>query len=445
MRKPSCTVTRRVKKKEIETHARKRITHFLKRTGKVLQLVCSNTGECLTFGKNVDEITNLFAGFTGFNYVNSPIRPLGKPSANGFVKEIEYAKNGYKAYAVLKSSQNESSDNLLYEYLVGVKYINRVLKRFPCFLQTYGFYFYETDADRKEMMRTVPLNKKVLDGLIQQKSIDYSKACENSILGAVLIQHFHSAKSMRDSIASYSEFCKMDSIYMLFIVYQALASLRKQFTHYDLHDENVLIVEPDPSQYYIYKYHLLDGTTIEFKTTYIPKIIDYGRCFFDNGNTNSKKIYDKICDTPECADCGLEVGFEWFESPPTYGISSQKKNESHDLRLLHMLKLQLDRDALTGKKKPNTRIFVELEAMLKKVVYGRGIINPNEKLFGTNENLTLHPDMSKIANVKDAYEYLKYVIQKPEIVKYNNNLFGVTEKMAGTFHIYEDGRNMVFE
>jgi len=81
---------------------------------------------------------------------------------------------------------------------------------------------------------------------------------------------------------------------------------------------------------------------------------------------------------------------------------------------------------------------------LKKVIYGVGISNIGEKMFGTKENVKLHLNMSRIANVTDAYEYLKYVIQTPELVKYNNDLFdGMT--FGGTFHIYEDGRNMVVD
>ena len=442
MRKPSCTVTRRIKKKEKEGDARKHITHFLGRTGKVLELVCAKSGECLAFGKKTGEITALFKGFAGFEYAISPIRPLGKPSANGFVKEIAFERNGYKAYAALKSSQNPESDNLLYEYLVGVKFINRMIKRFPCFLETYGFYFYNRHIDWGAMMNTAPLNKTLLKGLTQQTAIDYEKACDNSVLASVLIQHIHSAISIREAIRSYSEFCKNDAIYMLFVIYQALAALSKQFTHYDLHDENVLIIQPDPLKYYVYHYHLLDGTSVEFKSTYIPKIIDYGRSFFDNGNTNSKKIYDKVCN--DCTNCGDNAGFAWFDLPPTYGISSQRKNESHDLRLLHMLKIQLGNDEASGAMKPNTRHFKALEIMLKKVIYGVGISNIGEKMFGTKENVKLHLNMSRIANVTDAYEYLKYVIQTPELVKYNNDLFdGMT--FGGTFHIYEDGRNMVVD
>jgi hypothetical protein len=441
MNKPKCNITRRIKKKDKEIYAKKHIGDFLKRTGKILQLVCARSGECLSFGKKVDEITALFKGFAGFEYAISPIRPLGKPSSNGFVKEIEYERNGYKAYAALKSSLDKSSDNLLYEYLVGVKFINRVIKRFPCFLQTYGFYFYKTDNDRITIKHMAPLDKNVLQKLDLQNSINYNKACNDSILAGVLIQHIRSAKSMRDMIKSYSKFCKTDAIYMLFIIYQALASLKRQFTHYDLHDENVLIIQPDPSKYYIYHYHLSDGTSIEFKSTYIPKIIDYGRCFFDNGNTNSKKIYQKVCNT--CKMCGEDSGFQWFELPPSYGISSQKKNESHDLRLLHMIKIQLNKDKTSSIPQPNTLPFIELETMLNKVIYGVGISTRSDKLYGTNENLTIHPNRSKITNVTNAYEYLKYVIKKPDIMKYNNDLFnGIT--LDGTFHIYDDGKPMEY-
>jgi len=109
-----------------------------------------------------------------------------------------------------------------------------------------------------------------------------------------------------------------------------------------------------------------------------------------------------------------------------------------------MLKIQLENDEASGAMKPNTLHFKVLETMLKKVIYGVGISNIQKKMFGTKENVKLHLNMSRIANVTDAYKYLKYVIQKPELVKYNNDLF---DGMAsgGTFHMYEDGRNMVVD
>ena len=436
MRKPSCSVTRKIKKGEKEGHARKQISDFLGRTGKVVQIVCSKSGECLSFGKKTNEITSLFKGFTGFEYAISPIKKLGAPSVNGFVKEIEYERNGYKAYAALKSCQNATSDNLVYEYLVGIKYINRVMKQFPCFLQTYGLYFYKEDINRVRMSSAMPLNKALLNELVLQNTIDYKKACKDSLLASILIQHIHSAITVKSIVRSHNPVLEYDLIYVFFIIYQTLNSLKTKFTHYDLHDENVLLFEPSPGKHIQYKYHLLDGTIIEFRCPFIPKIIDYGRSFFDNGNVNSKTVYNKLC--KECNNCGERVGFGWLDPKPYFGISSQKKNESHDLRFLDMVRQRLD--AIPSGK---SKIFIELKKMLGKIIYGKGIRAKEEKLFGTSENLKLHPNGKYIANVTDAYEYLKKLISDPEIVKLNNTKYQDPNKY-GIFHIYESGRGMEY-
>jgi hypothetical protein len=102
MKKPNCNVTRRIKKKDIESNARKTIGRMIKKSGKFLQMICSDSGVCLAFGRKSDEITAFFKGFTDFTYAVSPINKIGMPSANGFIKEIEYLKQGYKSHAILK-------------------------------------------------------------------------------------------------------------------------------------------------------------------------------------------------------------------------------------------------------------------------------------------------------------------------------------------------------
>jgi hypothetical protein len=441
MNKPNCNVTRRFKKNEKTTRAKKRIGEFLKRTGKVIQLVCTKSGECLSFGKKMDEITGLFKGFTEFEYVIDPIKSLGKPSSNGFVKEIKYSRNGYNAYAVLKSSLSEDSDNLVYEYLVGVKFINRIIRRFPCFLQTYGLYYYNNQWDHYKMMSNTTNSKKDLEELILQNNINFSDACKKSEFASILIQHIKSAIPIIDFLKSYNPTVKHCFVYILFIIYHALSSIKNEFTHYDLHNENVLLIEPNNAKFIHYKYHLLDGSLVEFFCPYIPKIIDYGRCFFDNRNTNSKKIYDKICQTTGCDDCGNDYGFQWLSPIPEYGISSQKKNESHDLRLIKSIDIGLDR---IKSAKPTNRNFVELYKMCKKIIYGVGISDVLSKHFGTKENTKLHPDRSKVANVTDAYEYLKDIITHSDSIAENSQMFNNPNDVYGVFHIYEDGRSMEF-
>jgi hypothetical protein len=119
--------------------------------------------------------------------------------------------------------------------------------------------------------------------------------------------------------------------------------MRKKFTHYDLHTDNVILYEPVPGKYIQYHYQTETGV-ISFRSPYIAKIIDYGRSYINDGET-SKDIYDKVCKLKKCdPNCGVDKGFSMFKlsnEEHLYHIVSQKKNESHDLRFLYMVLGQL--------------------------------------------------------------------------------------------------------
>jgi hypothetical protein len=203
MKKPACNVTRRIKKKEQSAHAKKVIETLVKRSKKHLAFICSDSGNCIAFGRNIAEINTFFKGFTDFTYAISPINQIGALSENGFVIEIPYEKEGYNAYAILKSAKKRSSDNLVYEYLVGIKYVNRIMKQFPCFLETYGLYYYPSPVEWTAMSGTGPVlssseKKLALKQLLLQSSIDYSKACRESQYAAILIQHLKNVKEQQN-------------------------------------------------------------------------------------------------------------------------------------------------------------------------------------------------------------------------------------------------------
>jgi len=446
MNKPKCNVTRRIKKSEQKAYATNKIGEMIKRSGKFLQTICSDSGDCISFGSKVDEITNFFNGFTNFDYALSPIQRLGKPSVNGFVKEIAYEKQGYKAYAILKSSQNPTADNLVYEYLVGIKFVNRIVKQFPCFVQTYGLYFYNSDVSWKIMKGSGPVHKANLKNLTIQNSIDYGKACESSKYAAILIQHVKDAKPLSDflSVSMYTRFLKNDLLYVLFIIYQALASLSKVFTHYDLHSGNVLLYEPVKGKYIQYNYHQADGSTIVFYSPYIVKIIDYGRSFFDNGNVNSRKIYDKICTVDKCKpNCGVSSGLGWLDPTPELFISSSQKNESHDLRLGNTIQKNMQQILNIVHMKPNEVTFVETDKILNKIAYGSGIHEKAHLEFGTRENLKVSIK-KKIYNVNAVYKAVKEAVGMPSVIAENMKNYSRFSNLLGSFHIYHDGRPMKY-
>ena len=472
MNPPRCNITRRLKKKDVDhkpsvnipvnksvnipanKSVKKSVNIPAKKSVKksvnkrvnspdfFLNIICPNTGMCIAFGNNSDLLTQYFNGFTDFSYALSPITQIAK-GENGFIYEILYNKDGYAASSILKSSQKPSSDNLLYEYVVGTKYVNQITKIFPCFVETYGLYYYDKPASWRLFSNKTTCPVSNLRHLILQNNVNYAKGCTESNYAACLIQHVPNAISLKDACRS-PLFTTHDLVYMLFIVYHALSTISTAYTHYDLHYGNVLIYTLPSKSCIEYNYHYLDGTTRTFLSAYLPKIIDYGRSYFNNGTEYSRQFYNTLCNTRECdPNCGVRVGFSWLDPVESYGISSIKKNESHDLRLLSQLGRMLHSTSLPG------FAFNELQdILLMYTIYGVGL-KPGEKpIYGTTENLTPTTfnigTKTPIYNVTGAYTALKYIIDNPATINQNQYRYAVLQKI-GNLHIYEDGRPMNYD
>jgi hypothetical protein len=210
-----------------------------------------------------------------------------------------------------------------------------------------------------------------------------------------------------------------------------LSHIAEFFTHYDLHKNNVLVYEPVPGSHIEYHYHL-NGDEVIFKSPYIAKIIDYGRCFFNikgekSGLGNGKNMYKLICDL--CTDCGYRKGYAYLEKPAPNGsyISGQANNQSHDLRLL----------ALLDKTDPN--MPPKLSGLLRKVVFGTGVTG-NMKQYGTKQNKKSGLP-GKINNIADAFFELKELVEDPMQYAANEARYIASVKL-GDLHIYDDGRPM---
>ena len=425
---------------KVLNHSRQIIHRTIKSSTMGLNIICPNSGSCMAFGTHCSMLSRYFKHFIEFDYVNS-VKSIGTPSANGFINQIEYEKNNYKSYAILKSSQHEEADNLMYEYIVGMKFVNRQMKVFPCFVETYGLYYYPNNILWNFFNRTANKSKTDLKKLELQHEYNYRKACEKSKYISILIQHIDNPQNIRQMVLETS-FLNKDLLYILFVIYHALSMLSKTFTHYDLHGENVMLYTLNPDQYIEYHYHHIDGTTTSFFSSHIPKIIDYGRSFFDNGNVNSKKIYDKICSVRECDNngetCGDAFGFNWT-GLQIYQINSLKKNESHDLRLLNDLKF-------VGRRIQHIRSHTsnELYNIINSVIYGVGIADPQHAIYGTVEDIKKNNPSGSICNVKDAYTEILKAVKKPDVIRENGMAYASNKKI-GDFYIYDDGRPMKFE
>ena len=426
---------------------------------KYLNGICSDSGVCLAFGSHAKKIKKHFSGFVKFDDVKS-LKKIGAVSVNGFVKELEYERDGYKSHAVLKSSTKQEGDNLYYEYLVGI-YANSMSNFLPNFVETYGLFKYNSNGDYEEMKKFTA-TKDTLSGLSiihtppelrlviaktnnieEQKTKILQLACTESTYMSILIQHIKGAQTLLGRCQSVS-FVKYDLQFVLFQVYWALYLMNSSFTHYDLHTDNVLIYEPVKDAYIHYFYHLKDGSVVAFKSKYIAKLIDYGRCYYnfgaldDKNDTykiyeNSNEVYKALCKEPKCnPKCGKNVGFAPLKSIffKQFGIESHKSNISHDLRLLNMLINAAGDFGGTEYRKMlnNVKLNKLIYDLCKKVVY--------KDKYGTPENaVSGYP--AKINNVLDAMWELKDVVQHPMSINQNNADY-VGCKQLGEMHLYED-------
>jgi hypothetical protein len=424
---------RSLKLKEFkEKRAAKKIALFMKqnetrRKDIFGDAICSDNGICVGFGKQKKRQSDFFE-FDNFKYATYPTKTLGKPSANGFVKQFTYSREGFVSYAVLKSTQRKTADNIAYEYLVG-KYLNEVSKRFPIFVETYGLYTFEESYNRNLL--------KILDhntGLTPLDPQNISKVCSKSSTLCVLIQHLKDAVTLSELSLNH-KFIVFDAHYVFYQIYFALSQLRKDFTHYDLHMSNVMLYEPVKGGHIEYHYHL-PGKVITFKSIYIVKIIDYGRSFF-NGN---EEYYDKVCKEKACdPNCGHYLGFSYFnkdftKDKDTYYINALHKHESHDLRLLYEFRNNSPINVYRGHDL--TKNYVKL---FDDVVYGVGLAT-EYKRYSTMEDLT-HDHL--IHNVTDANKRFEQIIDTPLAKEINDYTYEKSIKI-GELHVYSDGRELEF-
>lgn len=257
-------------------------------------------------------------------------------------------------------------------------------------------------------------------------------SCNNSEYISLLIQHISNAQTLTDKLND-PQFIKNDLLYVLYQIYMPLMCLQNEFTHYDLHSDNILIYEPVIGKYIQYHY-FVDGNEISFKSKYIVKIIDYGRCYFhDTDTNNSMNIHKKICNEKQCdPECGEDYGYKWLHDdglePYHYFINSTKVNVSHDLRLLRSIKVLQYHIPFT--------LPPVLKSLLYKVEYGIGIDDRNDKPYGTIPNSDSGIP-NTINNVQDACLMLEQLVYNNNTIQQNNNVY-VSMTKLGDLHIYDD-------
>jgi hypothetical protein len=390
-----------------------------------LKMICSDTGVCIAFGIETKRIRRFFDEFENFNHVDYVHIKNGTTSVNGYIYEIKYELDNYVAYTILKTSKIITSDSLIYEYLVGT-FINSKNMIYPCFLETYEIYKSHGGSkitSSTELKQLIPSSSLQTNNTkhIYETLIDLI-CSDNKSVFSLLIQHIKDAKKLHDCLKDNSLY-EFEIYFILFQIYYTLSELSDNFTHYDLHHENILLYEPVNGSYIQYNYNV-NGINIHFKSKYIVKIIDYGKCFFSNDKISSVNIRDYICNISNC-DCGKNIGFNSITDNTgfciQYHICSYKKNISHDLRLLHILNdFAVDIPILSN--------------ITEKVVY--------DSKYGTPELINSGLP-TKINNIHDAFTLILETVQNPEIIE-QNDIYYKNMILLGNLNVYGGNTKMTF-
>jgi len=375
-----------------------------------LNTICTDSNVCIAFGKETKVIREFFNDFDLKMIAEEPT-VIGKPSSNGSVELLTFKRDGYVANAIFKTSNDPGSDNLGYEALVG-NFINKQKLRFPCFVETYGLYYSPNKLDMSKNIK-IEINKSSL-----------IKSCEYPLSIGLMIEYLKNGYTLKEFLENLDEdeyvfFMNTHLLYILYQVYAPLSILSDVFTHYDLHAGNVMLYPVGNGKHIQYNYHY-SYHTVTFNSEYIVKMIDYGRSFFKDEGYNPKDVYKDLCESKSvrCTKCGDDNGFTWLDPVTYHYISSQKRNMSHDLRLLRVLHQYIE----TYNKD------------LIKLIYSIRYVEP----VGTPEQMSTG---DKILNVNDAKIHIEKLI-KTYFFKKNNNYDA--SKRLGVMHIYSDGRPMEY-
>jgi len=430
------------------------------------------------------------------------IEIIGQPSANGFIRKLKY-QAGYDV--VLKSSMADDTDSLVYEYLVG-QCINVFSKYYPCFSYTYAACQYQSEALWKRMSEAIrgqPFNESIAN-YIQLMSVSditslIQSGCANNKISCILTQYVPMRGDLIDFIKPFSRFntnfetelnklkvadlkkmlednsipfspkqkkaglisaltvlnkyvfdvSRTNELYKVALVfhmtYQMLNSFKNYMTHYDLHTGNVsMVIIPDNKVVEVI-YKTSNKEVMRYKTTFIPAVIDYGRCYVNcsalGTSIDSHELLKTVCANDEskggpCVKvCGNERGYS-FSSPynaktnkfdetdvDSFFINYTKKNNSHDLRFLKFFNDRMDFSQVD-----KSNYIYNLVQLLSRMT-------PSPTAYGFQEKASVSGS-PEIRNINDALEQLTALVSNPAFVSGNEGI-----PLYGTITIHTDLRS----
>ena len=166
----------------------------------------------------------------------------------------------------------------------------------------------------------------------------------------------------------------------------------------------------------------INNEIVEFKTSSVCKMIDYGSSFFVPNKLDSEgpdSIYNKVLEQDNCISKGFDHLRDNKLTNSNEYKSSRINNKSHDLKLLFEIKMILN-------YQPDSPIL-ELFTRLKY------------DSFGPKENKST--SSSEINDVMDVELFLKTLINN-DLFQAKNNEYFEDKTMLGTLRINLDGSEM---
>jgi len=197
------------------------------------------------------------------------LRQIGTESKNGYAMLGNF--DGIKDFFIDKVSRNPNNDTLIHELVVGLYGTNKLREHIPNFSYIYG-------GLKCSPPLIDPVTKKVI----------YSCLDNDNLVNYVLYENVAPAIN----ISTYVSNCTATQFLNVYL--QALYSLRLankliDYTHYDLHAENLLIRESKLDKGKIFQIPYETENGIEYlRTNVISTFIDYGY-----SHIKTKDIIDK--------------------------------------------------------------------------------------------------------------------------------------------------------
>ena len=351
------------------------------RRREVLSKECKDSNLCFLLNRHTYSLKKYFYDFNVLTHLTRA-KPLnGAAGENGNIYKLEFDRGGYHAEAIFKNAANESDDNLFYEYKAGL-YVNTLLKRFPCFIETYNLFRFDairsrnsTDAFYQEEAMAHHFRRR-----LTRQTVDLAQACADPLLTGLLVQYVPNNVPVFDLKAFDQNIWGV-----LMQIYFPIATLKPNFAHNDLNWGNILFYEMEPNSFVTYHFHVGE-TTVKVNCQYLVKIIDYSRCFTPFFNA----FKEEVRLNPNCRG----KGFTWFASTPHEYASVS------DLRPLALLKTYFDVPEL--------------------------------------KNVSFYPEPdAEIGDVVDALHFVENVVR-------NRTFHFVGTKKVGDMHVYQD-KEFVFE